>query len=188
MQRGKKACRGFTEMQVVPLVVAGDFDELSRIERAAHLAYNALMAQYQWLIYALLGAVAAAIIAPLGKMGTEKLDSSVVTAVRSVFQALVVILAVTVMGLWGNLKQFQAKSFGYAAIAGLAGGLSWLFMFKAIAMAGSDGVSKVAPIDKLSMPLSVVIAVVVLREHLSAGNWTGVALMAVGAYMVAHRA
>src|SRR5438093_16972 len=108
------------------------------------------MAQYQWLIYAILGAVAAAIIAPLGKKGTEGLDSNVVTAVRSVFQALVVVLVVTAMGLWGNLKQFHPKAFGFAAVAGLAGGLSWLFMFKAIAVAGDNAVSKVAPIDKLS--------------------------------------
>jgi len=144
------------------------------------------MAQYQWLIYALLGAIAAAVIAPLGKMGTEKLDSNVVTAVRSVFQALVVVIVVTVMGLWGNLKHFQAKSFAYAAITGLAGGLSWLFMFKALASKGGQ-VMKVAPIDKLSMPLSVIIACLLLQERPSALNWTGIALMACGAYMVAHK-
>jgi transporter family protein len=144
------------------------------------------MAQYQWLIYALLGAVAAAIIAPLGKKGTEGLDSNVVTAVRSVFQALVVVLVVTVMGLWSNLKHFQPRSFGFAAIAGLAGGLSWLCMFKALASPGGE-VSKVAPIDKLSMPLSIVLAVLILHERPSGLNWAGIALMAVGAYMVAHK-
>jgi transporter family protein len=147
----------------------------------------AAMGQYQWLIYALLGAVAAAVIAPLGKKGTEGLDSSVVTAVRSVFQALVVVLVVTVMGLWSNLRQFQPRSFGFAALAGLAGGASWLFMFKAIQVAGKDAVSKVAPIDKLSMPLSIVLAVILLNERPSGINWAGIGLMAVGAYLVAHK-
>ncbi|HEY7117984.1 MAG TPA: EamA family transporter [Tepidisphaeraceae bacterium] len=144
------------------------------------------MGQYQWLIYAALGAVAAAVIAPLGKKGIEGLDSNVVTAVRSIFQALVVVLVVTLMNLWGNLRHFHARAFGFAALAGLAGGLSWLFMFKALASPGG-AVSKVAPIDKLSMPLSVLLAVLVLNERPGVVNWVGVAMMAVGAYLVAHK-
>jgi bacterial/archaeal transporter family protein len=145
------------------------------------------MGNYQWLVYAVLGAVAAAVIAPLGKKGIEGLDSNVVTAVRSVVQALVVLSVVTVMGLWGNLKQFNARAYGFAGLAGLAGGLSWLFMFRAIAVAGDRAVSRVAPIDKLSMPLSVVLAVIFLHERPGAVNWVGVGLMAVGAYLVAYK-
>lgn len=144
------------------------------------------MGQYQWFVYAALGAVAAAAIAPLGKAGVKDLDSNVVTAVRSVFQALVVVLVVTALGLWGNLKQFNGKAFGYAAVTGLAGGISWLCMFKALASPGGD-VSKVGPIDKLSMPLSILLAVVFLSERPSAINWAGIAMMAVGAYLVAHK-
>lgn len=147
------------------------------------------MEQYKWFIYAALGAVAAAAIAPLGKKGTEGLDSNVVTAVRSLFQAFFVCAVVSFLGLWSNLKQFQPKSFGVAALAGLAGGISWLCMFKALDLAGkTNAVSKVAPIDKLSMPLSVILAVIFLHERPSAINWTGVGLMAVGAYLVAHKA
>jgi transporter family protein len=144
------------------------------------------MGQYQWFIYALLGAAAAAAISPLGKAGVKDLDSNVVTAVRSVFQALVVVIVVTVLGLWGNLKHFNGKAIGYAALTGLAGGASWLCMFKALASPGGD-VSKVGPIDKLSMPLSILLAVLFLSERPSGINWTGIGLMVVGAYLVAHK-
>src|SRR5438045_776604 len=79
------------------------------------------MDQYRWLIFALLGAMASAVIAPLGKKGIEGLDSNVVTAVRSVAQAMVVLIVVTVMGLWGNLRHFNGRAFGLAGLAGLAG-------------------------------------------------------------------
>ena len=144
------------------------------------------MEKYQWLFYAIAGAIAAALIAPLAKKGTEGLDSSVVTAVRSIVQALVVVGVVSLLGLWSNLKQFTGKAYSMAALAGLMGGISWLCMFKALASAGGD-VSRVAPIDKLSMPLSVVIAVVLLHERPGAINWLGIAFMAVGAYLVAYR-
>ena len=68
----------------------------------------------------------------------------------------------------------------------MAGGLSWLFMFKALASRGGE-VSKVAPIDKLRMPLSIVVAVLLLGERPSGLNWVGVGLMAVGAYVVAYK-
>jgi transporter family protein len=145
------------------------------------------MDNYRWFYWALGGAVAAALIAPFGKKGTEGLDSNVVTAVRSVVQAMVVCGVVTFLGSWSNLKEFTSRAFGMAALAGLAGGISWLCMFKALASAGGD-VSRVSPIDKLSMPLSVIIAVIVLQERPSLVNWFGVGVMGLGAYLVAHRA
>ncbi len=144
------------------------------------------MEKYHWLFYALAGALAAALIAPLAKKGTNGLDPSVVTAVRSIVQALVVIGVVTALGLWGNLRQFTSRAFGMAVLAGIAGAISWLCMFKALASEGGD-VARVGPIDKLSMPISVVIAVILLNERPSTVNWIGVAVMAAGAYLVAHR-
>jgi transporter family protein len=59
-------------------------------------------------------------------------------------------------------------------------------MFRALASPGGD-VSRVSPIDKLSMPLSILLAVLFLHERPSAVNWAGIALMVVGAYLVAHK-
>lgn len=86
--------------------------------------YTAAMQRYQWLLYAVAGAVAAAAIAPLGERRTQGLDSKVVTAVRSLVQAMVVSGVVTLMGRWSNLRQFDRQAFVMAALAGLAGGVS----------------------------------------------------------------
>jgi len=142
------------------------------------------MDNHRWLLYAALGALAAASIAPLGKKGVEHLDPSVVTAVRSVVQALVVILVVTVLGLWRDLRNFDAKAIGYATLTGIAGAASWIFMFKALASPGGDA-SRVMPIDKMSMPIAVILAVIFLGDRPSAMNWAGIALMTAGAVMAA---
>jgi len=148
------------------------------------VGYDPGMDNYRWLVYAALGAVSAAAIAPLGKRGVERLDPNVVTAVRSVVQALAVIVLVTIISGWGSLKEFDAKAFGFAALTGIAGAASWVFMFMALAAPGGDA-SRVMPIDKLSMPLAVVLAVAFLGERPSGVNWAGIGLMSVGAVMAA---
>jgi len=67
--------------------------------------------------------------------------------------------------------------------SGVAGGLSWIFAFRALRLADA---SQVAPIDKLSMPLGVLLAVLILRERPTAVNWSGIVLIAVGAYLAAR--
>ena len=65
-------------------------------------------------------------------------------------------------------------------LSGVAGGLSWIFVFRAIALAD---VSKVAPIDKLSLPLGILLAVIVLRERPTLINWLGIVMITAGAYL-----
>ena len=146
------------------------------------------MNDYRWLIYAALGALAAGSIAPLGRRGVEDLNPHVVTAVRSVFQALVVIAVVTAMGSWGELRRFDAKAYAAAALSGVAGALSWLFMFKALAVAPpGQAVARVTPIDRMSLVIGVVLAVIFLRERPSTTNWLGILLMTAGAVMAAWK-
>jgi transporter family protein len=135
-----------------------------------------------WLIYALLSAVAASLIPILGKVGMKGIDSNLATGVRSVAQMVFVVGVCTVMGLWSKLPSFDGKAWLMTALAGIAGGASWLFYFKAIQL---GQVSKVAPLDKLSMPLSIVLAVLILRDRPGVWNWLGIAMIAVGAYLAA---
>ena len=139
------------------------------------------MNEYRWLIYALAGAVCAAAVGVLGKAGLVRhIDSTLATAIRSVVMTLFLLAVVTAMGLWNRLPQVGGRPWLLIALSGVAGALSWLFMFKALQL--SD-VSRTMPIDKLSLPLGIVLAFLLLGERPAAGNWVGVGLMTVGALL-----
>jgi bacterial/archaeal transporter family protein len=140
------------------------------------------MLEQRWLIYALLSAVAASLVSIFGKIGMKEIDSNLATAVRSIIMTVFLVGCCTVMGLWSKVATLHPKALAMIALSGLAGAVSWLFYFKAIQL---GQVSKVAPIDKLSMPLAVVLAVVMLGEKPGAWNWVGVGLIAVGGYLAA---
>ena len=135
-----------------------------------------------WLVYALLSAVAAALIPIFGKIGMGEMDSSLATAIRSVVMALLCVGFVTIRGLWSKLGQVHGKAMLTIVLTGAAGAASWLFYFRAIQLGKA---SQVQPIDKLSVPLAAVLAFLILGERPSGANWFGIALIAVGAYLAA---
>lgn len=135
------------------------------------------------LIFALLSAVTAALVAVFGKIGLQSIDANTATAVRSVIMAVFLILIVTFQG---NIKQIPViiadkRALTFIALSGVAGALSWLFYFLALK---HGKVSQVAPIDKLSVVISSVLAVMLLGEKISAVSGIGIALIAVGAIFV----
>src|SRR5437773_7279345 len=140
------------------------------------------MGNSRWLIYALAAAFCASIINILGKVGLKGVDPDLATAIRSIVQAAFVVGLCIVVGVWKNLHQLHGNTKAYASIiaCGIAGGLSWIFAFRAIALAD---VTKVAPIDKLSMPFGIILAVLLLSERPSALNWLGIVMITVGAYL-----
>jgi transporter family protein len=139
-----------------------------------------------WLIYALLAALCAGSINVFGKVGMKDIDSDVATGARSIVQALFVVAFVAVIGSWSKLHMLRGKplAWGMIVLSGVAGGLSWIFVFRAIQLAE---VTKVAPIDKLSMPIGIVLAVLFLQERPSLINWAGIVLVAGGAYLATIR-
>ena len=140
------------------------------------------MEEKRWLIYALLSAAAAAMVGIFGKLGMSAVDSTLATAVRSVVMTAFLLGVCTVMGLWEKLPSVRGRAMLMIVFSGLAGALSWLFYFKAIKLAT---VSQVAPVDKMSMPLAVVLAAIILGDRPSALNWIGVGLIFGGAYLAA---
>ncbi len=143
------------------------------------------MTDTRWLHFALLAAGCAASINIFGKIGMKGVDSDVATAVRSVVQATFVVGFVGVIGSWSKIDQFAGRPMAVAMVvaSGVAGGLSWIFAFRALRLADA---SQVAPIDKLSMPLGVLLAVILLHERPSLVNWIGILMIAAGAYLAAR--
>ena len=135
-----------------------------------------------WLRYAILAALCAASINILGKIGMRGIDSDLSTAVRSVVQAIFVVGFATVIGSWHKIGDLRGRPMAVSMIClcGVAGGLSWILAFRALQLTDA---SKVAPIDKLSMPIGIVLAVLLLRERPSLINWAGILLIAGGAYL-----
>jgi transporter family protein len=137
-----------------------------------------------WILYALGAAAAAALTGIFAKIGTEGIDSTMATAVRAIVGAFYLTLVATALGKWPHLKNLNLKATAMFILAGLAGSTSWLLQYKAYAIGGP--VSKMAAIDKLSVPMAVILAVIFLRERLFPINWAGVILVVIGAYLVAY--
>ena len=140
-----------------------------------------------WLIYALLGACAAALTNIFVKIGTQGIDSDAATVIRSGVATLYLIGFTTYMGKWHHIKQFSGKAMLWIVLAGIAGASSWLFQFRALSQNVEGIVAKVSAIDKLSVPIAVVLAVILLKERLATLNWLGVVLIVAGAYLVAYK-
>lgn len=137
-----------------------------------------------WLIYALLSAVTASLVAIFGKIGLQHLDANTATAIRAVVMALFLVGVVVVQGKLNLVSTVLAdrKALLCIVLSGVAGALSWLFYFMAIK---TGAVSRVAPIDKLSVVFAVILAVILFGEKVSLVAGIGVALISCGALMVA---
>jgi bacterial/archaeal transporter family protein len=137
-----------------------------------------------WLIYALLSALMAALVAIFGKIGLSGIDANTATALRSIIMAA---FLVGVILFEGKLNQVGSiltnkKAITFIVFSGVAGAMSWLFYFIALK---HGSVSQVGPVDKLSVVIAVILAFIFLGEKLSLLNTAGVVLIAAGAIMVA---
>ena len=128
----------------------------------------------------MISAVAAAATAILAKIGVGGVPSNVATAMRTTFILPLVWGLVAARGEWLSPKSIPAQTFIFLALSALATGISWIAYFKALQLAPA---SHVAPIDKLSLPLTIALAALVLGEPLSLKLICGVLLMVAGALL-----
>lgn len=137
-----------------------------------------------WLVFAILSAVSAALVSIFGKIGLQNIDANTATAIRSVIMALFLIGVVCFQGNLGKIPEIfsQRKALLFIVLSGLAGAISWLFYFLALK---TGKVSQVGPIDKLSVVIATVLAIIFFGEKLSLVNGIGVALIAIGVILTA---
>lgn len=142
------------------------------------------MKQNTWLVYALLSAVAAALVAVFARVGLKGVEPNVATAARSAVMTALLVAFVTATGGWSKLPPLASRPSLMILLSAAAGAASWLFYFNALRLAE---VSRVAPVDKLSTPVAVLLAVLLLGERPAGLNWLGIGLMVAGAYLVSVR-
>jgi transporter family protein len=137
-----------------------------------------------WQLWAGAAALFAALTAVFAKLGLQGIDANLATLLRTLVVAVALFLLLLSTGQlhWGQLQGLPAASLGALVLSGLATGASWLCYFQALQF---GPVSRVAPIDKLSVVLVAVLGVLLLGEQLSARSWIGVLLMGLGAALVA---
>jgi bacterial/archaeal transporter family protein len=135
-----------------------------------------------WQFWAVLSAGFAALTAIFAKVGVENVNSDFATFVRTVVILATVAAILAVSGGWQPPGSVAPRSWAFLLLSGLATGASWLCYFRALKLGDA---ARVAPIDKLSVVLVALFAVVFLGERLSAASWAGVALIAAGAMLVA---
>jgi transporter family protein len=141
-------------------------------------------ANFSWLPWALLSAAFAALTAIFGKVGVANIGSDLATLIRTVVILGTLASIVAATGQWQAPDTIPTKTWIFLVLSGLATGASWLCYFRALKLGDA---ARVAPIDKLSVVLVALFGVIFLGEKLSGVNWAGVALIGVGAVLVAVR-
>lgn len=134
-----------------------------------------------WILYAVLSAVFAALTSILAKMGINGVNSNLATAVRTVVVLAMAWGIVLLTGAQTGLRDLTQKNVLFLILSGLATGASWLFYYKAIQM---GDVSKVVPIDKFSVVLTMILAFVFLHEKVDAKTVIGGALITAGTFVL----
>lgn len=130
-----------------------------------------------WWIFALLSAVFAALTSILAKVGIEDVDSTLATAIRTVAVVGMSWLMVFITNTQSGISSISKKSWMFLILSGLATGASWLCYYKAIQM---GDVSKVVPIDKLSVLFTLILAFIFLHEEFNVKSLIGSILITAG--------
>lgn len=136
---------------------------------------------FMWFVFALLSAVFAALTSVLAKVGISGLNSNLATAIRTVVVVLMAWGMVFVSGAQGGISEISRKSWLFLILSGLATGASWLCYYRALQLGEA---SKVVPVDKLSVVITLVLAVVFLHEEVTFKSLLGCLFISLGTVLM----
>lgn len=134
-----------------------------------------------WQLYAVLSALFAALTSILAKIGIKGVDSNLATAIRTI---VILVLAWSIVFLCGGqngLKNLSKQNWLFLILSGLATGLSWIFYYKAISV---GKVSQVAPIDKSSIVLTLILSFIILGERFTIKTLIASILITIGTFVM----
>ena len=134
-----------------------------------------------WSIFAILSAIFAALTSILAKVGIEGVNSNLATAVRTIVVVLMAWFMVFVTGNLNGIVDISKKSWLFLILSGLATGASWLCYYKALQL---GEVSKVVPIDKLSIVITIILAFIFLGEQITLKTLIGCCLIVAGTFVI----
>lgn len=134
-----------------------------------------------WLVFALLSAVFAALTSIFAKIGIDGVNSNLATAIRTVVVVVMSWGMVFLTNAQSGISEISRKSWIFLIVSGLATGASWLCYYKALQMGSA---SKVVPIDKLSVVITLVLAFVLLHEKFTAKSLIGCVLIGLGTLLM----
>ncbi len=134
-----------------------------------------------WILYAFSAAIFAGLTAILAKIGIKNIDSNLATAIRTIIILIFSWLMVFIVGSFNDIQNISNKTLIFLILSGLATGGSWLCYFKALQL---GDVNKVAPIDKSSTILTMILAFIILGESLTFTKVIGMIFICIGTYMM----
>ena len=134
-----------------------------------------------WMIYALLSAVFAAATSILAKIGIEGVNSNLATAIRTIVVVIMAWVMVFITNTQNGITDISRKSWLFLILSGLATGASWMCYYKALQ---TGEASKVVPIDKLSVVITLVLAFIFLHEKFTAKSLIGCILIGAGTVLM----
>lgn len=135
-----------------------------------------------WLVYALLSAFFAALTAIFAKLGVANVNSNLAIGIRTVVVLIMIWCIVMARGEAKGICTLSKQNIIFLIISGIATGLSWLFYFRALQL---GNVTQVATVDKLSLALTIIIAVIFLGEPLTLKTFAGASLIVIGTLILA---